>query len=83
MAITKYTPGITPVQASAEIRAYIDDQLAKIAEIINDGILFCDILTAPPAKPQNGMIVYADGTLWNPGSGLGFYGYENGVWVKL
>lgn len=31
----------------------------------------------------NGDIVYADGTNWDPGSGAGFYGYEEGTWVKL
>lgn len=36
-----------------------------------------------PRKPRDGMIVYADGTNWNPGSGKGFYGRENGAWVKL
>ena len=37
----------------------------------------------PPPKPRDAMIVYADGTDWNPGSGVGFYGRENGLWVKL
>lgn len=38
---------------------------------------------AEPSKPREGMIVYADGTLWNPGSGEGPYVYRNGVWVAL
>jgi hypothetical protein len=42
-----------------------------------------DILTEAPSAPRNGMIVYADGTSWNPGAGAGFYGYEGGLWVKL
>ena len=40
-------------------------------------------LTSAPASVTDGDIVYADGTSWNPGSGEGFYGRENGAWVKL
>ena len=36
-----------------------------------------------PAKPRAGMVVFADGTNWNPGSGIGFYGYHSGAWNKL
>lgn len=36
-----------------------------------------------PEKPRTGMIVLADGTNWNPGSGAGFYGYYGGSWSKL
>lgn len=39
--------------------------------------------TAQPSYVYDGMIVYADGTSWNPGSGEGFYGRVNGAWVKL
>ncbi len=34
-------------------------------------------------KPRDGMITYADGTNWNPGSGEGFYGRVGGVWTFL
>lgn len=39
-------------------------------------------LTAAPSDVQDGQVVYADGTTWNPGSGEGFYGRENNLWVK-
>ena len=35
-----------------------------------------------PVRPKNGMIVHADGTSWNPGSGAGLYLYYNG-WVLI
>lgn len=41
------------------------------------------VMHVEPAKPRNGMIVLADGTNWNPGSGAGFYGRSAGSWVKL
>ena len=36
-----------------------------------------------PPKLIEGMVVFADGTNWNPGSGIGFYGYHSGAWNKL
>jgi len=41
------------------------------------------ILYVEPIKPRDGMVVYADGTEWNPGSGEGIYGYINGSWTAL
>jgi len=33
-----------------------------------------------PVRPREGMLVYADGTDWDPGCGAGIYAYVNGVW---
>lgn len=41
------------------------------------------ILTTEPSSPSNGMIVYADGTSWDPGSGEGIYGRVAGSWIKM
>ena len=41
------------------------------------------VLTSSPADIQDGMVIYADGTSYNPGSGEGLYCRENGAWVKL
>jgi len=41
------------------------------------------MLYAVPQRVRDGMIVLADGTTWNPGSGGGFYGYYAGAWHKL
>lgn len=41
------------------------------------------VLHAEPAKCENGNLVFADGSHWNPGSGAGFYGRVNNQWVKL
>ena len=84
MAITKYVPasaGQLPV--SPLVRQYLDEELSKIADIINTGELIAEPLAAAPARPENGLIAYADGVNWDPGSGAGFYGYEAGAWVKL
>ena len=36
-----------------------------------------------PEKPRIGMVVYADGTDWNPGSGVGLYVYQAAGWKLL
>ena len=38
---------------------------------------------AAPLSPPDGMIVYADGTVWNPGSGEGVYVYYGAAWNLL
>lgn len=40
-------------------------------------------LNAAPSKKREGMIVFADGTNWNPGTGKGVYAYYSGAWNKL
>lgn len=44
---------------------------------------FGKMLYAAPAKVWEGRICLADGTSWNPGSGVGLYQYLGGVWNKL
>jgi hypothetical protein len=36
-----------------------------------------------PKKLTEGLIRYADGTNWDPGSGAGLYQYLSSAWVKL
>lgn len=38
---------------------------------------------AEPKKPRRGMIVYADGVDWDPGSGPGAYSWSGSVWTFL
>lgn len=43
------------------------------------------VLATEPDRPQAGMIAYADGSAWNPGSGEGVYrrNAANSAWVHL
>ncbi len=36
-----------------------------------------------PARPREGMIAYADGTSWDPGSGAGLYQFRGVAWTLL
>ena len=42
-----------------------------------------EVSHAAPNKVEDGMITYADGTDWNPGSGEGIYCYYNSTWNYL
>lgn len=72
-----------PTQISPEVRQYLDDELNKIAEILNSVYLHLDPQSSAPARPSNGVLAYADGTNWNPGAGAGVYAYIGGTWTKL
>lgn len=53
-----------------------------MSEIETDTVLLKE-WNAEPNKLYNGLVAYADGTNWNPGSGRGVYAWENGVWKLL
>lgn len=36
-------------------------------------------VSTAPVKPLDGQLSYADGTLWNPGSGRGAYMWDSGT----
>lgn len=80
-----YEPTRTPVIRDVEeLRRFLDEELQRLSESLQRAD-FSQLreLHVEPKRPRDGMIVYADGTDWNPGSGEGFYGRENGAWVKL
>lgn len=47
-----------------------------------DGIVFF-VRNVAPQKYKEGLVVYADGTNWNPGSGKGLYIRKTSSWVFL
>lgn len=63
----------------------MQQELQNISRAINEGneFVLLEMRYAAPAKPRDGMVVLADGTTWNPGSGGGFYGYRAGSWRFL
>lgn len=62
-------------------------QFIKISEALYtpSGNVTFTVLYAEPSKVRAGMVVYADGTTWNPGSGQGLYrrNVANSAWVFL
>ena len=81
---TRYIVGHPPTNSDEGLYTY--NECTKIFDWMRQPIvpeITVEILNSPPSKPNNGRIVYADGTNWNPGAGEGFYGYQAGSWVKL
>lgn len=81
-----YSPSRFPVISNLnELRGLVEQEFQRISrEFAEKGsMLHLEVLHVAPEKPRDGMIVYADGANWNPGSGAGFYGREGGAWVKL
>lgn len=79
-----YIPN-SPPAAPEELSVYLDQELMRISQVLNrieDGVY--DIQYKPPARFFPGLVVYADGTQWDPGSGEGIYRYSlSGSWVKV
>lgn len=80
----KYVPTPVPVALQRGLRAWLANELRRIAAAFDSvSALNLEQLAAEPDKLEDGMVVYANGTDWNPGSGAGIYGREGGAWVKL
>ncbi len=78
-----YRAGLPP-KAVEQLGAYVEEQLTEVSENLDtiDNLTLVE-LHAEPVRPRTGMVVLADGTDWNPGSGAGFYGYRGGAWNLL
>lgn len=79
----KYRPSPIPNTFQAETRNWLNAELRRIATAL-EGVdnLRLNTQGAEPSKYEDGDVVYADGTSWDPGSGEGMYVRENGAWVK-
>lgn len=75
--VYRQTGLITDPQTKAEF-----DRVAEASARSRPSIQL-QTLHAAPARVGDGMVVLADGTNWDPGSGAGFYGYYGGAWNKL
>lgn len=82
--MSRYVPRPVPLDQS-QIGTFLTQELANIARSLNesDKTLNLAVSYATPSKVFDGLIVLADGTKWNPGSGGGYYGYRAGAWRFL
>ena len=74
-----------PEPLSGEVNSeYVYRELQRISNAVNlNAQGYCLVLAVEPTRPENGMIVVADGVNWNPGAGAGAYERRAGAWVKL
>jgi hypothetical protein len=78
-----YAPRSLPPELKENVLAkWLAEELRLIANQFN---LFDIVGFAPyhaaPTRPREGMMVYADGSDWDPGEGEGIYFYDGGAWV--
>ncbi len=87
--VTRVPPGLRASLRSEEVKAlfsWIQDELQAITRYTVDEIdlIQMRVLAVEPEKPRAGMLVYADGSNWDPGSGEGLYRYSSGLaWVFI
>lgn len=78
-----------PTQETEEgiaLAIWVEDEFDRFQTEILENMQAVDLRPSYNAslRPREGMIVYADGTKWNPGNGAGLYLYNAaGVWVFL
>lgn len=69
-----------------DLLLYITQELQHIADVL-EGVEDVQLpkLHVEPDKRVDGMLAYADGTDWNPGSGQGVYIWkeDSGAWALL
>lgn len=83
----KYYPGPLPVSITQpnflnSLLRFLRDEFSSVARG-QENIWYMPVLNEEPAKLSEGLLAYADGTNWDPGSGKGVYVYEGASWVKL
>lgn len=82
--MSRYLSKIPPTNAD-QIPAYLARELDEISRAWSEPneFLILDTSYQTPSKVREGMIVLADGSSWNPGSGAGVYCYRGGSWRFL
>jgi hypothetical protein len=68
----------------SELADWVLEELEKIEKELNQvESVTLTTLNVAPDKPRDGMVIFADGTDFNPGSGVGYYGWYVGAWHFL
>lgn len=84
---SSYAPEIVPSDLNdpLKLQAFLDREFKNISKAMDSAqTVALDPQFVAPAKPDEGVVYYADGTSWNPtGQGEGYYGYVNGSYIKL
>jgi len=70
-----YEPAQVP-NDPADIPRYLREEFDKQAALFRLIGAERDMIYGPPDKPRMGQKVLADGAMWNPGSGRGYYWYD-------
>ncbi len=80
--VRRYRPGAVPVGQISKLWEFLRREFQAVSAGI-DNVYSLPVLGVEPKKYQEGALVYANGTTWDPGSGKGVYVYDGAAWVKL
>ena len=82
--MSRYIPRTPPID-QGQLSEFLAQELSNLSRSLSEQhqTLNLAVSYAAPNKVFDGLIVLADGTKWNPGSGGGFYGYRAGAWRFL
>lgn len=86
MSYTSQSPVLLSTDEGRRIYDWVQRELEAITRAQNNpkNELYLRVLYVEPEKPRAGMVIYADGTTWDPGSGEGVYRYSLGdTWEFL
>lgn len=73
----------TTAKTVEELAQYLNSELQAFYQALSETeALDLRVTHKAPHKPRNGLLVFADGTDWDPGAGRGLY-YYDGSWVKF
>jgi hypothetical protein len=80
-----YLPSVIDGSTLEALTASLRAELTRLAQQLGQPVEYQALKTlyAAPGRIFEGMLVKADGTTWNPGSGAGIYARVGGAWVKL
>lgn len=80
-----YTPRRLLNNTPEGLQRYLYEEMGYIASAMDRlrSNLTFDTLAVAPTRPVAGLVVRADGTNWDPGSGAGLYEYDGTNWNFL
>ena len=78
----KSPPLVLDAESLTNFGSYVEQEFGAIGRELGEMLTVeLRVSYAAPLRPRIGMLVYADGTTWNPGSGEGLYVYKSGGWT--